>query len=63
LIFGELIVLGVFFYGYFFPERFKIGFLWLNPIGAGAVVFFSLLLSKWMGQKNPRQVTGMEKSA
>lgn len=61
LIIGELIVLGVFFSGYFFPDRFKIGFLWLNPIGAGAVVVFSLLLSVWMGQKNPRHVTGIDK--
>jgi SSS family solute:Na+ symporter len=60
LILGELIVLGVFFYGYYFPDRFKIGFLWLNPIGAGSVVFLSWLLNSWMGQKKPRHSTGFD---
>lgn len=29
----------------------KMGFLWLNPIGAFGVIFFSLLLNKFIGQK------------
>jgi SSS family transporter len=53
LILGELIVLGVFFYGYYFPEIFKVGFLWLNPIGAGSVVLFALILNRWMVKKIP----------
>jgi len=31
---------------------FKMGFLWLNPIGAFGVIFFSLVLQQTIGQKN-----------
>jgi hypothetical protein len=30
---------------------FKMGFLWLNPIGAFGVIFFALLLNKIIGKK------------
>ncbi len=49
---GELLVLIVFALtklGYF-----KLGFLWLNPIGAFSVIFFALILHGFMGKKeNP----------
>lgn len=59
LILGELIVLGVFFYGYFWPEQFKLGFLWLNPIGAGTVVGLSILLNQLMGHKKTPSTNGV----
>jgi SSS family solute:Na+ symporter len=31
---------------------FKMGFLWLNPIGAFGVIFFALILNSVMGKKN-----------
>ena len=46
---GELLVLTVFIFtkvGFF-----KMGFLWLNPIGAFSVIFFSLLLQPIFRQK------------
>ncbi|MFM7671734.1 MAG: sodium:solute symporter [Bacteroidota bacterium] len=53
LILGELIVLAVFFVGYYAPHIFKVGFLWLNPIGAGSVVLLSLLFNWGWGKKIP----------
>ena len=42
-----LIIFALTKYGYF-----KLGFLWLNPIGALGVVFFSLLLHQLLPKKN-----------
>ncbi len=53
LIVGELIVLGVFLYGYYWPSSFKLGFLWLNPVGALAVVLLTLLFNGFHTRKNP----------
>jgi SSS family solute:Na+ symporter len=56
LVIGELIVLGIFFYGYYWPESFKLGFLWLNPVGAIAVVFLSILFNGgWGNKKTPSE--------
>ncbi len=60
LIVGELIVLGVFFYGYFWPESFKLGFLWLNPVGALAVVLLAWLFNAWGGHKKTPSVDGVQ---
>ncbi|HUR66683.1 MAG TPA: sodium:solute symporter [Chitinophagaceae bacterium] len=49
---AELLVLTVFILTK--AGLFKMGFLWLNPIGAFAVIFFSVLLKQFLGQKeNP----------
>ena len=48
-ILAELLVLTVFILTK--TGVFKMGFLWLNPIGAFAVIFFSLLLNKFISQK------------
>ena len=39
---AQAVVLGIFFAGKVWPAH-EIGYLWLNPIGCGACVFFSLL--------------------
>jgi hypothetical protein len=44
-------VLTVFFLTKTKPPVIKMGFLWLNPIGAFGVIFFSLLLNKLLGKK------------
>ena len=49
-ILGELLVLTVFILTK--AGVFKMGFLWLNPIGAFAVLFFSLLLNMLQLKKN-----------
>lgn len=47
---AELLVLTVFILTKL--NYFKMGFLWLNPIGAFGVILFSLLLNIIMGKKN-----------
>ena len=44
-ILAELLVLGVFILTKLNPPVLKMGFLWLNPIGAFGVILFSLLLN------------------
>jgi Na+/proline symporter len=56
LVVGEVIVLCVFFYGYYWPASFKLGFLWLNPVGAIAVVLLSLLFNAWSRNKKTPSV-------
>lgn len=53
MIVGEGIVLGVFFYGYFWPESFKLGFLWLNPVGALTVVLLAWIFNGLGYKKTP----------
>jgi Na+/proline symporter len=48
---AELLVLTVFILTKTNPPVLKMGFLWLNPIGAAGVIFFSLLLNKFLPQK------------
>jgi SSS family solute:Na+ symporter len=48
-IFAELLVLSVFFMTK--TGVFKMGFLWLNPIGAFGVILFSLLLHTFLSKK------------
>jgi solute:Na+ symporter, SSS family len=48
---AELLVLTVFILTKTNPPVFKMGFLWLNPIGAFGVILFSLLLNGMMKQK------------
>lgn len=51
---AELLVLTVFILTKTKPPVLKMGFLWLNPIGAFGVVFFSVLLNAFMAKKeNP----------
>ncbi len=50
-ILAELLVLIVFILTKINSPVFKIGFLWLNPIGAFGVIFFTLLISKFLKQK------------
>ena len=53
-ILAELLVLTVFMLTKLNPPVFKIGFLWLNPIGAFGVIFFTLLLHPILNKKiNP----------
>ncbi|MBL7743625.1 MAG: sodium:solute symporter [Chitinophagaceae bacterium] len=49
---AELLVLCVFILTKTKPPVLKMGFLWLNPIGALGVIFFSQLLNKMLPQKN-----------
>ncbi|HEX7847538.1 MAG TPA: sodium:solute symporter, partial [Chitinophagaceae bacterium] len=51
---AELLVLTVFILTKF--AVFKMGFLWLNPIGALGVVFFSLLLNQVLSKKKSSPV-------
>lgn len=48
---AELLVLSVFILTRIPGTNFKLGFLWLNPIGALGVVFFSLVLNLFMKEK------------
>jgi hypothetical protein len=48
---AELLVLTVFILTKTNPPVFKMGFLWLNPIGAFGVILFSLLLNGMMKEK------------
>jgi len=51
---AELLVLATFILTKTHPPVLKIGFLWLNPIGAFGVILFSLLLNKLFKEKrNP----------
>lgn len=43
---AELLVLSIFFLTKTNPPILKMGFLWLNPIGALGVIFFSLILNR-----------------
>ncbi len=52
-ILAELLVLTVFVFTK--TGVFKMGFLWLNPIGAFGVIFFSLMLNTVMNKKNSPQ--------
>ena len=52
-ILAELLVLTVFIFTK--TGVFKMGFLWLNPIGAFGVIFFSLMLNTVMNKKNSPQ--------
>jgi hypothetical protein len=45
---AELLVLTVFLLTKTNPPVFKLGFLWLNPIGALGVIFFTLLLNSFL---------------
>lgn len=49
---AELLVLTVFILTKTKPPVLKMGFLWLNPIGAFGVIFFSLILNIIMNKKN-----------
>jgi hypothetical protein len=40
---AQLLVVAIFVFGKFHPQR-EIGYLWLNPIGCGACVLFSVAL-------------------
>ncbi len=51
---GELLVLTVFILTKTKPPVFKMGFLWLNPIGAFSVIFFTLVLNAILKKKEPR---------
>ena len=48
---SEAVVLAVFILTKIPSANFKLGFLWLNPIGALGVIFFSLLLQPLMKNK------------
>ncbi len=48
---AELLVLTVFILTKTKPPVLKMGFLWLNPIGAFGVIFFSLILNKIFAKK------------
>ena len=48
---AEALVLAVFILTKIPAANFKLGFLWLNPIGALGVIFFSLLLNPLMRNK------------
>jgi solute:Na+ symporter, SSS family len=50
-ILAELLVLTVFILTKTNPPVFKMSFLWLNPIGALGVIFFSLLLNVFMKKR------------
>ena len=50
-ILAELLVLTVFILTKTKPPILKMGFLWLNPIGALGVIFFSLILNKMFAKK------------
>ena len=59
---AELLVLSVFLMTKTDPPRVKMGFLWLNPIGAFGVIFFSWLIDSFLKIKNPaRQGAGRVK--
>ena len=49
---AQVLVLGLFFLGKFYPAR-EIGYLWLNPIGCAACVTFSLVLQALIGKNHP----------
>ncbi|HYC41346.1 MAG TPA: sodium:solute symporter [Chitinophagaceae bacterium] len=49
---AELLVLTVFIITKAYPETFRLGFLWLNPIGAIGVILFSFLLSGIMKKRS-----------
>lgn len=48
---AELLVLTVFILTKINPPVFKMGFLWLNPIGAFGVIFFTLLFNRLLAKK------------
>lgn len=51
-ILAELLVLAVFILTKLDPPVFKMGFLWLNPIGAFGVILFTLLMNSLLNKKN-----------
>ncbi|MEI9910812.1 MAG: sodium:solute symporter [Bacteroidota bacterium] len=52
---AELLVLTVFIFTKTSPPVFKMGFLWLNPIGAFGVIFFAILLNKFLPATHPKK--------
>ena len=48
---SQVLVLALFFAGKVYPAR-EIGYLWLNPIGCGACVIFSMILERIIGNRN-----------
>jgi solute:Na+ symporter, SSS family len=52
---AELLVLTVFILTKTSPPVFKMGFLWLNPIGAFGVIFFAILLNKFLPATSPKK--------
>ncbi len=59
LVAGEVVVLSIFLYGYWWPESFKLGFLWLNPVGALAVVMFAYLFQLLSGKQKTPSLDGV----
>lgn len=58
-ILSELLVIGVFVLTRIPGAHLKLGFLWLNPIGALGVIFFSLLLNLLM-HENKKKILSHE---
>jgi solute:Na+ symporter, SSS family len=56
---AEAVVLGVFILTKIPAANFKLGFLWLNPIGAFGVIIFSLLIDPMMKNRKPAAIQGM----
>jgi SSS family transporter len=54
---AEVLVLGVFILTKIPSANFKLGFLWLNPIGAFGVVLFSLLLHTFSKRKSAKAIS------
>jgi len=50
---AQTVVIGIYFYGKANPAH-EIGYLWLNPIGVGACVLFSLVLQALIGARGRR---------
>jgi Na+/proline symporter len=50
---SQILVLALFFLGKMYPAH-EIGYLWLNPIGCGACVVFSLVFQAVPGMNNSR---------
>jgi len=48
---AQAVVIGIYFYGRANPAH-EIGYLWLNPIGVGACVLFSLVLQALFGDRD-----------
>ena len=59
LVSGEVLVLAIFLYGYWWPESFKLGFLWLNPVGAIAVVLFAFVFQIMYGKEKTPSIDGV----
>ncbi len=44
---SQVVVLGIFFFGKFYPSH-EIGYLWLNPIGCAACMLFSVVFQSFL---------------